>query len=321
MTTDANDDAKEKDPAAIDPSSQRDRCHYCDDVRYDPDINEHCSVPCNVEVFKDTSFTVWRCSGCKSLHCLDIVDLDYYYGKYPFGNASLDLPVRLLYRNLASIFYKAGMQKEDFFLDYGCNQGMFVKYLRERGHSNAFGYDPYSKDPEFANKSELGESKFDFILIMDVIEHVESPIELLRELDSLLKPGGYVVVGCPNAEGIDLESNNKDKFVHELHQPYHLHIPTQAVVEGIGQKVGWVAAGFSNRYYGDTLWPGLNTNAILNYVQLKGNFMDSAFEPLDLRTAITSPKFLFNAVFGYYWGRRESNMTCVLHKPSQPQSS
>jgi len=321
MTADAGcDDAKEKDPAAIDPSVQRDRCHYCD-VQYDPALHEHRSVPSNVKAFKDKAFTVWRCSGCKSLHCLDKVDLDYYYGKYPFGNASLSLPLRLLYRNLASPLYSAGMQKEDFFLDYGCNQGHFVKYLRERGHCNVFGYDPYSNDPAFADKTVLAESKFDFILIQDVIEHVESPIELLRELDRFLKPGGYVVVGCPNAEGISLENDGVKKYLHQLHQPYHLRIPTRAVVEGLGQMVGWNAAVFSSKSYGDTLWPGLNDNAIMTYLELMGNCLDAAFEPLDLRTALTSPRFLFNALFGYFWGRKEYNMTCVLHKPVRPPSS
>lgn len=44
--------------------------------------------------------------------------------------------------------------------------------------------------------ADLGE--FDFIICSDVLEHLREPLEQLRRLVALLKPGGQVIVSLPN---------------------------------------------------------------------------------------------------------------------------
>jgi len=46
----------------------------------------------------------------------------------------------------------------------------------------------------------LGERKFGLITAVEVIEHVESPIGLLRNVTRLLKPGGLAVLTTPNVD-------------------------------------------------------------------------------------------------------------------------
>lgn len=42
------------------------------------------------------------------------------------------------------------------------------------------------------------ENSFDLILLPDVLEHLEEPLEVLKKVDSYLKKGGTVVVSMPN---------------------------------------------------------------------------------------------------------------------------
>lgn len=54
--------------------------------------------------------------------------------------------------------------------------------------------------PDFA--SLLGVHSFDLVTAIEVIEHVESPIGFLRNIGSLLAPGGVAVLTTPNVDSL-----------------------------------------------------------------------------------------------------------------------
>lgn len=63
----------------------------------------------------------------------------------------------------------------------------------------------------------LYDAGYDVIWSHHVIEHVEAPVDFLRELWGLLKPGGTLLLGCPNMQD------------HNVFSPGHIHnftIPT-----------------------------------------------------------------------------------------------
>lgn len=291
---------------------QRLTCNRCG-YRVDPDDDSaFVTFPCHVRAFLGQSFDVWRCPDCGVIHCRDVVDLDVYYSKYPFATAKLTWPFRIFYRNLRGRLARHGLTRGTRFLDYGCGKGLFVRFLRKRGHTMAFGYDPYGKASDTGDKANLDQAPFDVILLQDVLEHVEDPEALLKEMDGLLAPGGRIFAGTPNAAQLDLA--RPDGFHNEIHAPYHLHIYTREAVEAMGRDLGWQPIDFFDRPYHDRPWFGLNTRATKVYQRLSDGTMDALLESINPLRIASSPRFFFYGLFGY-WLSDHADMTVVFQKP------
>lgn len=312
--TNPEDGCNEKSEAVSRHSSNGQRlvCNICD-RRVDPDDNAAFAViPCHVRAFMGESFRLWRCDGCRTIHCRDIVDLDHYYAAYPFKAAELSFIWRIFYRNLTRRFTRHGLTRNHTLLDYGCGNGLFGSYLRSRGFSGYHGYDPYGPPDGLGDAGVLDRCPFDFILLQDVLEHVEDPRALLRAMDEVLAPGGSILVGTPNADRIDLR--RPDVFQNEAHAPYHLHIYTLDGLIDIGRAFNWQPITIYDRSYHDRPWFGMNTRAAKQYQRLIDGSFDAYFDPFDPIKAFTSPSFLFYAVFGYGLSYR-SDMSIMFRKP------
>jgi 2-polyprenyl-3-methyl-5-hydroxy-6-metoxy-1,4-benzoquinol methylase len=94
-------------------------------------------------------------------------------------------------------------------LDLGCSGGHLAEKLRDRGH-RVVGVDhleiPGARDrverlvlADLAEgiPDEVGDG-YDVVIAGDVIEHLPSPIDLLREVVGVLRPGGHVLLSVPN---------------------------------------------------------------------------------------------------------------------------
>lgn len=294
-------------------SKQRLQCSVCD---YQVDSNNKSifvTFPCNVRAFMDEKFKVWRCPDCQTIHCLDVVNLDHYYSQYAYSKGQLRWVHRFIYGSLLRRLTKHGFSKAHSLLDYGCGtNGLFVEYLQKKGFTNTYGYDPYASG-DFGNQAVLQNRTFDYILLQDVVEHIENPEPLLNKLDNLLSPGGRILIGTPNAAKIDLARPNVPDSYHEVHVPYHLHIYTPESLKSLGRSLGWNTIGFADRRYDDTPWFGFNARTTNVYTSLMDGSMDAMFEPLKLGRALTSPKFLFNATFGY-WLSFHTGMSIMFAK-------
>jgi 2-polyprenyl-3-methyl-5-hydroxy-6-metoxy-1,4-benzoquinol methylase len=268
-------------------------------------------VPCNVRAFRAERFRVWRCPACQTIHSADQVDLDHYYAQYPFAAAVLTTPLALCYRNLQRQLQ--GIRPHHRFLDYGCANGLFVQYLRQQGFQHCYGYDLYASTPELKDSAVL-EQKFDYILLQDVVEHVEDPLQLLGMLDQLLAPGGCILVGTPNADRINLQQAHRPEYYNSLHAPYHRHIYNPRRLGQFGEAQGWQIAHYFPRPYHDTLWLGLNSRVWNHYQSLYDGTLDVIFEPIRLERAWRSPGFWWHALTGY-WLSLQTDMAILFHKP------
>lgn len=304
---------------------ERTVCNLCKTGGSFENAAEIARVNCNVRKFRDRSFTVWRCTGCHSIHSKDSVDLDLYYQYYPSiqrGEAqppdSAEVEIqsfeKLIFKNRIRPFSARGFSKDARILDYGCNRGSFVIYLRELGYSHVRGYDPYHA--AWKDESVLRQ-KFDVITLQDVIEHVENPRELLRTLTAMLADNGLLIVGTPNADEIDLKYANTTANL-ELHQPYHRQIFSEGALVQLGGETGLRAVHVSHRWSLDTPVPFVNGSFLANYVLMQGNIVDSIItEAVEFKSVLRSPRLLMYGLFGYYL-RRRGNMEIVFSREPSP---
>lgn len=70
---------------------------------------------------------------------------------------------------------------------------------------------------EFADLTKINfENRFDFVLSVDVMEHIEDDIGVFKRFYKALKTGGRVLINTPsNLGGSDAESEDDDSFIGE----------------------------------------------------------------------------------------------------------
>jgi 2-polyprenyl-3-methyl-5-hydroxy-6-metoxy-1,4-benzoquinol methylase len=90
------------------------------------------------------------------------------------------------------------------FLDFGCGEGWIANEVMKRGVATSTGYDLWTKPnwvkfdkPTFTNLfSDLKSEYYDLIMLYDVIDHCDNPLDVVDKIKSLLSPNGIVYVRC-----------------------------------------------------------------------------------------------------------------------------
>lgn len=99
-------------------------------------------------------------------------------------------------------------------LDVGCGMGLVLDRFRERGWT-AYGVDVSPYATEYARKElglkvftgtvdqvDLGPESLDLVTMSLTVEHLPDPKSVLRDLHSLLKPDGVLVIATHDIEGL-----------------------------------------------------------------------------------------------------------------------
>lgn len=134
----------------------------------------------------------------------------------------LENPVRLeRFRSL--------MPSDGQVLDYGCGNGMLVKYLNENG-IEAYGYDKFN--PEYL-KLNVG---YDLVTMIEVIEHLYTPFVEIDEIYEALNPGGQVYIETSFSDWLTLD----DSYIEPLvgHHVIFSHIGLTELMLSKGFKEG-----------------------------------------------------------------------------------
>ena len=268
------------------------RCNLCQNPGTFTEAVDVGKVPCNVRRFKDKTFTLWRCTGCGSIHCLEDADLGLYYAGYPLKHQKLGFAERIGYANRLRLLKRQGFRESGRILDYGCGAGLFISFLREKGLPHVFGYDSFV--PAYLDPQRLTET-YDAVVSYDVIEHDDDPREFLNRIGALVRSGGLLVIGTPNADHVSIASKGDPS----LHVPYHRHILSERALLALGCEQGFEPVHVHRRSFCDSLVPTVNSRFMWRYVA-KSGVLDAAVEPPQTGLVLRSPDLLFLAFFGYF---------------------
>ena len=267
-------------------------------------------IASNVREFRGERFTVWRCPGCRSLHCLEDIDFNSYYRAYPIQQTRLDFITRVMYRSRLRIIERVGLLRTHRILDYGCGNGAFVEYLREHGYQNAGGYDPYSE--HFSDPTRL-QPPYNFVLAQDVIEHDPDPVAFVSRLAAMtVRPNGTLVIGTPDAEGIDLGSSLD--ACGQLHQPFHRHILARHELARLMSANGFEVTKVLRRWYVDTWVPFANSAFIVRFWAALGGVVDASFEPIPSGLFLRHPSLIFHGLLGRLYANQKDVLVVAKSK-------
>jgi 2-polyprenyl-3-methyl-5-hydroxy-6-metoxy-1,4-benzoquinol methylase len=116
-------------------------------------------------------------------------------------------------------------------LDIGCGFGETLGYHKARGCdvygveadenirrvSESFGFNVHVG---LFNAEDYAPSSFDYVTMDQVLEHVANPLEVLRGVAKVLKPGGLAIVSVPNVSGWGAWVFGR-RWIN-WHAPYHM---------------------------------------------------------------------------------------------------
>ena len=185
-------------------------------------------------------FSVWRCGVCDvAITVPQPASLDpYYVSQYRRYSPFTVSILRWLYRRRADAWVRT-LGTPGIILEIGCGEGWMLAALREKGwrvvgiERTLDAVRPARGErslPVFVGSLDaVGPGRqFDAIVLFQVLEHLATPMEALSRCAALLKPGGTLIVGVPNARSWQARLFGADWF--HLDVPRHLfHFSPQAL--------------------------------------------------------------------------------------------
>jgi 2-polyprenyl-3-methyl-5-hydroxy-6-metoxy-1,4-benzoquinol methylase len=137
-------------------------------------------------------------------------------------------------------------------LDVGCGDGFHLRLLRDFGNKNwtLEGLDASEKAAEMAEKSgikvhlgtaennDLAENTYDLAFLIQTIEHVEKPHEVLPSICRILKPNGKLIIVTDNTDSFDF-GLFKASHWGGYHFPRHWNLFNRNALTKLAKKSGF----------------------------------------------------------------------------------
>lgn len=139
----------------------------------------------------------------------------YHWESY-FGSVfRIDCFLRARYHVVIHLLESAGIKPSSSLLEVGCGDGALSGLIYKKFRCHLTGVDPSEDGIRFCQEMftrrhfkatfqvsqgynfNFPDAHFDFIVLADVIEHVQQPELMLHELKRLLKPEGHIVITTP----------------------------------------------------------------------------------------------------------------------------
>lgn len=144
-------------------------------------------------------------------------------------------------------------------LEIGCGGGYLLRNLKLAGwQTEGIEWDERAAEAAAKNSGSpvftgdvtalnLEAESYSLIVLHHVFEHLTQPVETLREIHRLLKPGGRVVLVYPNPRS--LNTKIYESCWYHWDPPRHLVFPSFASMRGLAGKLGFGLTGRTTSRY------------------------------------------------------------------------
>ena len=186
------------------------------------------------------------CINCESLQRDPVQPQEFYSSMYESAKSRpwtgkinrLDHPM------VASMINLKDSNKN--ILDIGCGDGAFLEMLPD--HIKKFAIEPSPNSRMLLESKNIevisddisnidNNQKYDVITIIDVIEHMVNPKELLLKASNLLNDGGFIIISSGNPQEKVWVSRLKNRFWYCFCQE-HITFPSRKILNEIANSAG-----------------------------------------------------------------------------------
>ncbi|WP_227172010.1 class I SAM-dependent methyltransferase [Marinobacter sp. CA1] len=196
-----------------------------------PAVCTVCRQPGLIHLITVKTVPYWRCPHCQATlmdpECW--LDADAEKQVYDLHDNNLEDPGyrRFLGRLTSPLIERLVSGAEG--LEFGCGPGpALAAMLAEQGWPVTL-YDPF-----FHPNPEALSRRYDFITCTEVVEHLHDPWQTFAQLDSLLRPGGWLgVMTCFQTDD--------ERFAnwHYRRDPTHVVFYREATLAWLARQYGW----------------------------------------------------------------------------------
>ena len=209
-------------------------------------------------------FRFVRCLGCGHLYLnprpgAESLSAIYPSSYYAFAENQSANPLVGFFREIweagkVRSFKKTVGGGKKRILDVGCGEGRVLSLLRKYGPAEweLMGVDFDRKAVERCRKRGFQaevkriedfrpHEKFDVVIMFQLIEHVEDPVVVSRQVRGILNPGGFFIIETPNPAGLDYRWFKKSYWGH-YHFPRHWNLFTREKLRNVLSGSGFLIA-------------------------------------------------------------------------------
>jgi len=199
---------------------------------------------------------VFRCSNCGLIYLYPVPTIKKLLSFYPpnyhgYKESSSKLTNFLINLNIKSRvrLYRKLIGKEGRILEIGVADGSHFFLLKQYENWDFWGIEFNNDIAEKGRKKGLniiigtleeydfGNTKFDLIIMNNLIEHVIDPVKTLEKAKKILKSNGLIVGETPNTHSLDFYIFGR--YWGGLHIPRHTFLFNQYNLKSLGNSVGF----------------------------------------------------------------------------------
>ncbi|MEZ5345811.1 MAG: class I SAM-dependent methyltransferase [Pyrinomonadaceae bacterium] len=207
------------------------------------------------------TFSVSECNTCGLVYLNPRPDVSEFERIYPASYHAFDFSEKdfgFVYKVRSRLEAKRvlswckDLPDDARIIDTGCGDGFHLSLLKEYGNKSwtLEGIDIDSRAAQMAkdkgftvhvgsiDEVELPKDSYDLAIMVQTIEHVAEPGEVLRSVREILKPGGKIIVVTDNTESFDFKLFKKSHW-GGYHFPRHWNLFNSNSLRLLSEKFGF----------------------------------------------------------------------------------